>query len=96
MKRTYIAASPCQLWAVPTCVLFREYLDYRAPSPTAMLDHKLRSLSKAHTHLAHFVLSRVDDSCPSFGVYFVVTTNQNSRMSNREEFSEKITSRKGG
>ena len=45
-----------------------------APSHTAILEHRLWSLSNAHTHLAHLVLSCVDDSCRSFGVNFVVAT----------------------
>ena len=69
-----------QLWmtlAVP-CVLFRvsRCLTYPALSHTAILDDKLRSLSTAHTDLAHFVLSCFDDACRSFVVYFVVATNQ--------------------
>ena len=64
--------------AVPTCVLFRvsRCLTYPALSHTAILDDKLRSLSTAHTDLAHFVLSCVDDACRSFVVYVVVATNQ--------------------
>ena len=62
-------ASPC----LHLC--FVECFSYPALSHTAILDQRLLSLSKARTHLAHFVLSCVDNSCHSSGVDFIVTTN---------------------
>ena len=101
MKRTCprlsvndIAACPCQLQAVPTCVLFSvwECLTHSALSCPAILGHRLRTLSEVYTHLTHFVLSCVDDSCHSFGVYFFVATKEKVNEKEKEKERKKETS----